>query len=306
MLMGATMWELSRAHPVHAQLRSRCEQQVHVDGTLPAHWSRALPALCARLQAMPDADRQAKLVLRPAGRDLLLIVMLGDGRVAERWLAHPRELMTTVEAVIAVPPSLIREPPVSIHTAAPADDPTPAAAPIMPSRPIPQAQFELGAGLMTRADGRPASLSLGLQGYAALHVAWLTIALAARWDGYQTVLRQRPHQFEMSTEGGGLWALAQLLERPAVRLDAGLTFWVLDIMQTTGEGAEERGGNASDVRAGGMVRARFGRGPYRPSAGIDFELSPRRLRDDLRLDRALPTLPAWSLGLTVGVAWQAS
>lgn len=285
-----------------------CEaDRLVVEGSLAPRWTEELPSLCALLHDLPDVDVAARVVLRPSGRDLTVTATLSDGRVTSRRLRSPAELLTTVEALIVVPPSRtiqsdalqpVPTPPAQVEADAPR-------ASVVESMPLPRlVQYELGASLMSRVEGSPTYVSLGLQGYASIHMGSLSVAIAARWDGFQSVVRERPPHLEMSTEGGGLWALYRFVTSSTLAVDAGLSIWMLAVMQTHSEGADERGGTVFDVRTGPMVRARFGSGALRTTAGLDLELSRRRLRDNLRLDRELPTLPAWGLGLTVGVVWQ--
>lgn len=299
LLLGA------RAQLASAQLPAACDpEHLRVEGDLGKGWLRALPSLCDLLHNLPDADSTALLVLRPVGRNVLATVRLGDGRVTERLLQDPSELVGTAEALLVIPPLLAAEA-APVSTPRLPDDEVPTVQAHV-ERPAERwAHYLLGVSIMSRIEGSPTYLSLGVQGFAALRIEALTLALAARWDGFQTVVRDRPRHLEMSTEGGGAWVLYRLSERPAIAVDAGFSLWLLAVMQTHSEGADERGGVVADVRAGTLVRASLGREALRTSVGLELELSRRRLRDELHLDEELPTLPAWSLGVTVGVAWEA-
>ena len=63
-------------------------------------------------------------------------------------------------------------------------------------------------------------------------------------------------------------------------------------------------GASADFRLGVALRVSGPRlSSVRAFATADFEGSPARFRSSKTLDRILPTLPEWSSGLAVGVAW---
>jgi len=303
-LVAAQLLVASIARGEGSKLPASCDgARVNVEAALAPRWSRTLPSVCELVRGLADADSSAQLSLRPNGKDLIVIAALPDGRRAERRLRDPEDLLATVEALFVVPPSLADEqtqPKPEESASAPESR---SAASDMHAGGA--AKLELGGNLVSRVDGHPTYVSIGAEAYAGVLFRSFLLAVALRWDGYQTAVRNRPKHLEMSTEGGGLWAMYRLAAAKNLRLDAGLTFWLLGMMQTRGEEDDERGGNTFDLRNGAMIRALLGHGSIRTAIGADVELSPLRLRNELRLDRELPTLPSWSVGLHVGIAWEA-
>ncbi len=333
------------AHVAYAEAATACvDPRLHVDGTLAEHWTGMLGKLCEMVHGMRDADVSAQLQLLAAGEDIIVHVTLADGRSTLRRVRPGEDLLLTVEALVAMPPPLAIEqqpattaplapaPPAAAqradagtsaeHASEAAPEPKPSseanemaqrAAPATTSAPashvnhrIHALALELGGGTVARIAGSPLYGSIGIMGYAGLRVDSWMLGLAARWDGYQTVLRDRPKQLEMSTAGGGFLLLHRLLERHAIAIDGGVTTWLLSELQEHGEGDDERGGTIMDVRMGALARVVFGRRALRGSASLDAEISPGQLRERTRLDAELPLLPAWSVGLGLGVTWQGS
>jgi hypothetical protein len=310
-LLGASFTLVAGPGAASAQPGSACaEQRLRVEGTLSPQWLEPVVKLCESLGALADVDRSAELRVVGAGDDVIVEVTLGDGRSTLRRVRVPSDLPLTVEALVTVlPPS-----PASAH-----DDPQPAPAPIVPQHavaplpkhsepaqgtPAPRVEIELGGGAQGRVSGRPGYVSLGASGYAGLRVGVWLLALTARWDGFQTVLDERPKYFEMTTAGGGCLLLRRLIERPGVALEGGLSTWMLGETQAYEEGEAERAGSVVDVRIGLLARVLFGSGPLRLTTSLDGELSPTRLTRPQRIAPGLPTLPSWSLGLGAGIAWE--
>ena len=62
-------------------------------------------------------------------------------------------------------------------------------------------------------------------------------------------------------------------------------------------------GSSADARFGVLVRGLIGRGTIRFAPTLDADIAPVRVRRDVQTKPDLPTLPAWSLGLGLGVSW---
>jgi hypothetical protein len=223
----------------------------------------------------------------------------------------PSDLSLTVEALVAVPPTL---PVAGAATESAAPSPGAPARPtfrldsdlaLPPARPARRIGLEVGGALVGRVAGSPTYLSLGVMGYAGLRTGPWLLALTARWDGYQTVVDDRPRDFEMTTAGGGFLLLRELVRGEHSRLEAGVTTWLLGETQAYTPEREELAGSSVDVTVGALTRLVFGPEPLRYFASLDGELSPGRLRHQLHVSDALPTLPGFSVGLGFGVAWEA-
>ena len=309
----------------HAQTGTACtEQRLRIEGSLAPQWLEPVVRLCEALSAMEDVDPSAQLRVVGAGDDVIVEVTLQDGRSTLRRVHTPRELPLTVEALVAVPPLAVpplartsegvlpRATPVPPHdsdgrTALGDVSPAPvvvARTPEARTAPARRMTLELGANLVGRIEGNPIYLSLGVTAYAGIRSGPWLLALTARWDGYQTVLDERPDDFEMTTAGGGFQVLRRLLAARKVALEGGLTAWMVGETQAFEHGLAERAGSIIDVRLGALTRAVFGSGPLRWTANVDSELSPARLQRELHVMHGLPKLPQWSVGVGGGVAWE--
>jgi hypothetical protein len=292
----------------HAQTGTACtEQRLRIEGSLAPQWLEPVVKLCEALGAMEDVDPSAQLRVVGAGEDVIVEVTLQDGRSTLRRVHTPRELPLTVEALVAVPPSPTPQPPRLVaapesHSAPPvqvAHVPEPRAA--GPNRRV---SLEAGANLVGRTEGSPIYLSIGLTAYAGVRRGPWLLALTARWDGFQTVIDERPDDFVMTTAGGGFQVLRQFLHLREVAFEGGMTTWMLGETQAFERGLAERAGSIIDVRLGALTRAVVGHGPLRWTASLDSELSPARLQRELHVAPGLPKLPAWSVGVGGGVAWE--
>ena len=288
------------------------DARVRIDGALGPRWLMPVSELCTKFAALDNLDPSARLALMPAGDDLRLVVSLRDGRSAVRRVHTPAELAEAVLALMALPARPAHRDdatqPSTPTSAQPSGDQgkeTPAD--MEPKAvPLPTARrfgVELAVEAMARLAWSPAYASLGARGYVALRRDGWRLALMARYDGYQTKLRNRPAQFEMATAGGGLSVTHTVLTTSAFTVHAGLTGWILGEAMTVGEDDQERGHTIVRPRFGALARvSRLGHIHW--SLGLDLELSPLRLGHEQRILPWLPPLPAYSAGLSFGVVWE--
>ncbi|MDB4971791.1 MAG: hypothetical protein JWN48_132 [Myxococcaceae bacterium] len=312
LLLSAGVTLAAGRSSAEAQPGSACtEQRLRVEGSLSPQWFVPVVQLCETLGTMANIDRSAQLRVVAAGDDVIVEATLGDGRSTLRRVHAPADLSLTVEALVAVPPPLETETTASTPASAPSEpvarpafhlDPELALAPARPARRV---SLEVGGAVVGRVAGSATYLSIGLLGYAGLRTGPWLLALMARWDGYQTVVDERPREFEMTTVGGGFSLLRELLRSEHTTLEGGVNTWLLGETQAYTPQTVELAGSSVDVRVGAVARLLFGPGHLRYLASVDAELSPGRLRHELHVAEALPTLPGWSLGLGVGVAWEA-
>jgi hypothetical protein len=90
---------------------------------------------------------------------------------------------------------------------------------------------------------------------------------------------------------------------PAVHADVGGAATLLVEAQSFETLDGEVAGSSTDVRLGLFTRFLFGTSAWRWTVALDGELSPPRLRRELRVDALAPALPTWSAGLAIGVSW---
>jgi hypothetical protein len=266
-----------------------------VEGTMNKAFIDPVLRLCESLSSRHDVDESIRLRIVPAGEECIVEATLPDGRVALRRVRSPDDLAPTVDALVLLPP----RPP-------PSPEPKPSPPPERPPPGVaPQAatlNVEAGAAFVVRLSGAPAYASAGAEAYAGVrHARWL-FALTVRYDPAEDLVKGSPSSFEMETVGAGFWFARRLFGEPSFAFDLGANASLLSETQSAQRDSNEVAGSMTDVRLGLTTRASFGRTwAFAPS--LTAEISPARLRRDLRIDQALPVLPAWSVGIGIGASW---
>lgn len=299
---------------------------VAVEGPLSPAWREAADRTCLKLSGTRDVDASATIHLREVAGKMIVHVTIADGREALRTVPSPDALDRTVLGLVTLPPPAAPEPPLPA-AAEPAPPPPPARepsveppAPIPPAPPAPPpssppapssadsaprppgASVEIGVSSMGRAANAAAYLSVGASAYAGVDAGRWLLALSVRWAPFEALTSHPPAGFEMDSVGAGFVVARRLGESP--QFDLGATVTLLEEAQSYTVDSQEITRQTAEVRLGPLVRALFGRGRLRGSIGLDAELSPTRIRRPVRLDPALPPLPAWSIGVAVGVTWE--
>lgn len=264
-------------------------------------WAAASARLSAHLRALRDVDRCALVTVRPDGDGVSVHVTASDGREAERHADSVEELLTTAEALIALPPALAasdaapRLPTAVRSSKVGADAMTPTTT-----------RVEVGVAGAVRAGGAPAYLGAGIAAFAGFSLDHWLLALNARFDlvdSYRTA--QATNDFQMRSTAVGVSAGRRWDVAPAA-LDALVGANVVLESQDSDAGPREIHGASGDFRFGLALRISSLRsGSIRPFAVGDVEASPGRLRSARYIDHSLPTLPWWSSGLAIGVSWGA-
>ncbi len=255
---------------------------------------------------MSDSDPSARIRIVPAGDDLIIEIVLKDGRSTLRRVQEPAALNGTLEALLVVPPA-----PAATEKQA---SPSPSAAPPIeaprdgsvnpPSAPDATTTFgvELGGGIGGRLSGQ-GYLSVETDGVARIRVRDWLFGLGVRWDAFQWRSGGALDNFEMETVGASL-SVARRFPTGFGSVDVGISpRLVAETQSYVTTGGDEIADTKTDVRIAGLTRAVFGHSSWRLYLEADAELSPGRLRRDIRIDPALPPLPSWSGGLSVGVFW---
>lgn len=301
----------------------RCaDAHVVLDGQPAVQWVAPIARACEILASLPAIDPSARVHVRPAGSDVLVDVVLRDGRSAVRRIEHPERLESTLEALMTIPPEELGRVPDPESTEVPRKLPRPGPdvpvslqpAALRSAEPPDSAAgnglgFEFGGGVGARLSEGP-SYSVSIAAYAELNVRDWLVGTSARWDPMQTAPPGAANAFEMDTVGTGLFAARRF--RPwRGALDVGLSPRVVTESQSYQPGAStsettEESGSQSDVRIGLFLRSTWSASSIRPFVEIDGEIAPSRLRRDVRLRPALPPLPAWSAGLVVGISLEKS
>lgn len=281
---------------------------MRVAGDLQPRWQAAVAHACSAIAELTGVDPGARVRISPVDRDVVTVeVTLADGRFATRRVVSPDALLTTLQALVVVPPSAAeeapREPAPSAASASTPRDEAPAPAPEPTAPHASNVAFELGGSL----GGRVAAhgyLSAAPAGFAEVRVgSWLLGALI-RWDVIGSKSAPLVDVFEMETVVVGI-VTARRVALGFGSIDAGLSPRVAVETQTFEGGAGEQSLSAIDVRLGAFARLGFGTAALRPILEIDADVSPSRLRRVAQLDPRLPELPSWSAGLSAGLAWTA-
>jgi hypothetical protein len=133
------------------------------------------------------------------------------------------------------------------------------------------------------------------------------LGLSVRWGLFENLLNSgaAPAGFDMESAGAGFLVERRVIATRAVSLDAGPTVMVMSESQSFDAEDREFQRGAVDVRVGAIARLNLGRAARHPYFSLDGELSPARLRRPLSLDPLLPNLPSWTLGLALGMTWEA-
>ena len=302
---------VSLSLPAHAQAPAACsDPRIAIEGPLEPAWARAVLELCDSLGSLPDLDPKIVIRVISSHPQVILEASLPDGRTALRRVHAPADLRSTLEALATVPPPPPPPPPVPTPPVAPAP-PAPPAPPVLAPRRPEALGLELGFSADARVEGgRAAYVSGGPAAYVALRPGPWLVALQLRWQVAQTVVHDRPRDFEMSTIGFGFVVARRFALAPAVHLDVGASTSLLVQSQEYkphgGGEDDEIGVSAVDVRFGPIARAIFGRGEWRGLFSLDADLSPVRLRRSERLDPGTPYFPTYGIGLNAGVCWGAA
>jgi hypothetical protein len=289
-----------------ASAQSECAAPfVRIDTEVPVTWRAALQDACERISTARDVDDAVTVHVSFQDTELLLAALRDDGRETTRAVRAPAELLTTLRALVMMPPGTARTVP---RTAAvtPAGRNTapfqePAKAPdrstsTARSAPI---RVEFGAELMGRVAWTPTYLSPALTLHIGCRLDGWMFGLDARAEPYQFPIGDTPSGFEMDGFGAGVFLTRRVIDSGAVSLDAGGRAFLGVENQALEQ--DELANNASvvDARVGVLTRLLLGRGSARWAIALDSEVSPMRLRREFKIYRYLPAV---SVGLGVGVA----
>jgi hypothetical protein len=289
-----------------------CEDSgMHLEGRPAPRWARALLQACEELRTMPDRDPGASLQIEAAGDDLVALVTLGGGRSTLRRLSDPATLGPTLEALLSLPPPGTRP----AEPAAAPTAPSSSAAkvqPLSPSSPAPpdaaaQATLpggfgvEFGAGAAGRAAGAAGYLSVAPTAFAQLRAGRWLFGMGVRWEVAEWNRNVHVEDFDMVTVATGVHVARRFVFGLAA-LDLGVSprFVAETVGFQTGTG--EISVTESDLRLASFLTVAVGRPELRGFVTVDGELSPGRMVHPVRSDPALPALPAWSVGLELGVS----
>ena len=287
--------------------------RLRLDGQMGVQWMELLLRACEELKGMPDLDPTASVRVAPSGEALMVEVRLQDGRATVRRVTDPGALTDTLRALLTLPPKPAEEPPPIAATpssheaeARPAADVEASSwvqsAPIVVHEPAEKLRVEVGAMASGNVSASPTYLGVGPQVVGTLYASPWIFGVTTRWYAVQRLWKNNLQRFEMQTIAASL-DFGRRFESGAFALDVGAGPWLFAESQTVEQDGDEKAGTETDVRFGGFARALVGRPPLRWSFQLDASISPWRVNRTLRMDEALPGLPAWGLGVGIGAVW---
>jgi len=315
---GAGALYALHASAARAQGSAPCaDARIWVDGVVAERWREPLAQFCVDLGTLSGVDPAAHVHIVPAGEDLVVEAVAGDGRRARRRVQAPEGLSFTLEALMILPepatpqPTSTTPPPAASAApagpepgspTAPALDPAPAAAPASAKSGV-----EIGASLLLRVARAPTYLSSGFELYGGLRSGPWLLGLVARWEPIQAVMDyEPPPSFEMDSVAAGFVVARRVLRAESADLDLGLKTLLVTETQSIQMGAKETADTEADMRLGLLTRVLVGRPPLRWALAVELDASPLRLRREHRIAPGFPTLATWSVAVAVGGAWEES
>ena len=152
-----------------------------------------------------------------------------------------------------------------------------------------------------RVSGAGGFVAISAEGFAALRAGDGLLGVGARWDVLQLSGDAAVTNFETQTVGASV-SVARRLDIGPGTVDLGVSPRLVSETQSFTT-TTEISGSQTDVRLGAFGRATLGHGGWRPYVVLDAEVSPARVRRDIRIDPSLPSLPSWSTCVGVGIAW---
>jgi len=160
---------------------------------------------------------------------------------------------------------------------------------------------------MGRAESSPLYGALGIAASAQLNLARWLFGVSARWAAVDTLVTDAtPSGFNMQTLALGIdLGVRSSFHGFTVDASVGPEVRIENQEAFGGEASPDGiGGGTSDVRLDASLRLAM-----EPSSSVrffteaDLDASPARLAKARRLDPQLPTLPAWSAGIALGILW---
>lgn len=272
------------------------DRRVIVEGWLEERWKEPLRLACATLAAMTDADPTARVSIRAIGDDLVVNVVLADGRVTLRRLRAVAALSPTLEALVALPVEPAVHP--AIDRAEPPKSSSAHAEPV----PTPLFGVEFGGGGGSRVSSPGPYLAASVSGFVQVRGGPWLVGTEMRWDPWESVRAVAPAAFESETLALSM-TIARRLETSFGHVDLGVAPRLVSQTQSAIPPTGEENDTEVDVRPAAFSRAGFGHGNVRFMLEADADVSPTRLRRNLRALPDFPQLPSWSAGFTLGLEW---
>jgi hypothetical protein len=269
--------------------------QLHVELPPGSSWFERIEPLKEELQGA-RIDRCARVEIHLDGSEAVVSVE-SRGRTAQRRVSEPSELVRTVEALMVLPPLPDSTAPASPSERIPEEPPK---APL----PLPEpTRVDLGLSASLRVGGT-FYVGGGFAATADVVVNRFVLGIAGRWD-IQDGYVAEPTASGFNMESGALGVLlGRRLQLRWATLDALVDGQIIVESQEENGPGDGLGGETLDTRFGLALRLFEARTVgFRPFVLADVEASPARVRHAKQLDPALPFLPSWTSGVSLGIMW---
>jgi hypothetical protein len=285
---------------VSARTEGCADPRITVIGALDERWLASLARACAALATMPDRDPTGRLSVSPSGRGLVLQVTSGSGKSATRHVDEPAALLPTLEALLVIPPGA------RAAQAVEAEAPDRASAPAEGAPVVNDEHLAIfvGGTVGARLSGPQTFLFASPGAFFEVAMGAWAIALGMRWDELLVAEDIVVPGFEMDAVSVTV-SVARRWPSSFGAVELGLAPRLIAESQSFRPPTGERGGTSTDIRPALVARLEVGRRRTRFLVDLDADVSPGRLRRELRIDPELPHLQGWSVGLAVGAAWGA-
>ena len=224
-----------------------------------------------------------------------------EGRLVQRHVPSPRALVPTAEALLADTSPRAKPSPLVTDEANPPPAPPPNSAPPVPPARLPrEPRYLLDATVGARFSGPSPTLWLAPELRATIPFDAWSGGVWVRY-GVPYVFDAVPHEFDMGRVSLGLSAGRQLISTPVdLRVAFNPSLSVLSMEAESGEHRPE--GVKVDLYLGLSLSAAI---PFseawRGVVVVDAEMVPAAIREERRIASVLPVLPAYEVGLAVGV-----
>jgi hypothetical protein len=301
--LSSLLFLLATAPPAQLHAQAQCAAPfIHIDDAVPSTWDAALRSACERISTARDIDDAVAVHISFQDPELVLVAHRDDGRRTTRSVHASGELLTTLRALVMIPPGAAAES--TQRTAAAAHRRLIAEREAIPAQPRNRRRntpgnVAFGAVVMSRVAWSPTYLSPAFALHVGFRLSGWTFGFDARSEPYQFSFGQTPSGFEMDGFGAGVFLTRRVVDAESIAIDTGARAFLGVENQALEMNELANSASEVDARVGAVGRLLFGSGSPRWLVTLDAELSPMRLRREFKIYQYLPAV---SVGVGIGVA----
>jgi nitrate reductase NapAB chaperone NapD len=279
--------------------------EIGIEAAVTKRWPTAIDAVRKHIAALEGLDRCARVDLVSAGREIVVVITLRDGRIATRSAVDVEDVEEILDALLVLPDI---HPPEVAPPVEGAEEPPLAATSNLAPPPLPMdtsqknsvpTGFDIGIGAGGRMSGGPVYGGASVTAHANLFRGRWRLGVTGRAD----LVNVPVHNIDRGEV---------VFDSSALGLVAGprLQAWKFDIDLAVGASLVAQEQKARDVRRHEhdvsprlltMLRVARGSAAIRPHIAIDGELGNPFSSD--ALSAPFVGWPFWSVGLGVGLSW---